>query len=117
MPFGLELPCFFERAQGPLNLGAVLLTERDSEPDDHTPPVSNLATQEPEERVHGVLDPVDERLARHELTSEYAGRAAEWLPAGQLVSRETFVDGIENAVDAFLGLLRGDNTGKMVVRL
>jgi NADPH-dependent curcumin reductase CurA len=52
-----------------------------------------------------------------DLTSEYAGRAAEWLSAGQLVSRETFVDGIENAVDAFLGLLRGDNTGKMVVRL
>ena len=52
-----------------------------------------------------------------DLTSEYAGRAAEWLRAGRLVSRETFVDGIENAVDAFLGLLRGDNTGKMVVRL
>ena len=31
--------------------------------------------------------------------------------------RETFADGIDSAVDAFLGVLRGDNTGKMVVRL
>ncbi len=31
--------------------------------------------------------------------------------------RETVVDGIDNAVDAFLGLHRGDNTGKMLVRL
>jgi len=27
------------------------------------------------------------------------------------------VDGLENATSAFLGLLRGDNLGKMVVRL
>jgi NADPH-dependent curcumin reductase CurA len=27
------------------------------------------------------------------------------------------VHGIENAVEAFLGLLRGANTGKMLVRL
>ena len=31
--------------------------------------------------------------------------------------RETVVDGIENGVEAFLGLLRGDNTGKMIVKL
>mgnify|MGYP003793532693 CR=1 FL=1 len=29
---------------------------------------------------------------------------------------ETGVDGIDNSVDAFLGLMRGENTGKMVVR-
>jgi NADPH-dependent curcumin reductase CurA len=27
------------------------------------------------------------------------------------------VEGIENGVDAFLGLLRGENTGKMIVSL
>jgi NADPH-dependent curcumin reductase CurA len=36
---------------------------------------------------------------------------------GRLQSRETFVDGIDHAVDAFLGVLRGENTGKMIVRL
>ncbi len=36
---------------------------------------------------------------------------------GQLTFRETVVDGLESAPDAFIGMLRGDNTGKMVVRL
>jgi NADPH-dependent curcumin reductase CurA len=31
--------------------------------------------------------------------------------------RETVVDGLDNAVSAFIGLLRGENTGKMIVRL
>jgi NADPH-dependent curcumin reductase CurA len=53
----------------------------------------------------------------HDLAGEYAGRAAGWLADGTLSLRETTVDGIENAVDAFLGVLRGDNTGKMVVHL
>jgi len=41
---------------------------------------------------------------------------AGWLASGEVVFDETVVDGIENAVDAFLGLMRGENTGKMVVR-
>ena len=52
-----------------------------------------------------------------DLAGEYAQRAAGWLADGTLSLRETTVDGIENAYDAFLGVLRGDNTGKMVVRL
>ncbi|SES45583.1 hypothetical protein SAMN05216199_3819 [Pedococcus cremeus] len=53
----------------------------------------------------------------YDLAGEYAERAAQWLADGSLSLRETTVDGFENAVDAFLGVLRGDNTGKMVVRL
>jgi NADPH-dependent curcumin reductase CurA len=41
----------------------------------------------------------------------------EWLASGKLVAEETFVDGLDNAPAAFLGMLRGENTGKMVVRL
>ncbi len=52
-----------------------------------------------------------------DLAGEYAQHATEWIGDGRLQSRETFVDGIDHAVDAFLGVLRGDNTGKMVVRL
>lgn len=37
--------------------------------------------------------------------------------AGKLKHRETVVEGIENAVDAFLGLFKGTNLGKMVVKL
>jgi hypothetical protein len=39
-----------------------------------------------------------------------------WFAAGDIVFDETVVDGIDNAVDAFLGMLRGENTGKMVVK-
>jgi NADPH-dependent curcumin reductase CurA len=40
-----------------------------------------------------------------------------WLREGKLRVDETFVDGIEQAPEAFLGLLRGENVGKMLVRL
>ncbi len=53
----------------------------------------------------------------YDLMREYAGKAAGWLADGTLSLRETSVDGIDHAVDGFLGVLRGDNTGKMVVRL
>jgi hypothetical protein len=39
------------------------------------------------------------------------------LRAGTIVCDETIVDGLENAPDAFIGLLRGDNLGKMMVRI
>jgi NADPH-dependent curcumin reductase CurA len=48
--------------------------------------------------------------------SEFYRRAGEWVAAGSLTWRETVVEGIDNAVEAFLGLHRGDNTGKMLVR-
>ena len=41
----------------------------------------------------------------------------EWLRSGQLVVRETVVEGLENTPEAFLGVLRGDNIGKMIVSL
>lgn len=40
-----------------------------------------------------------------------------YFRAGELENRETVVTGIENAVDAFLGLFAGKNIGKMIVRL
>ncbi|MGD0144751.1 MAG: NADP-dependent oxidoreductase [Rhizomicrobium sp.] len=40
-----------------------------------------------------------------------------WAKAGKLKWRETIVDGIENAPKAFIGLFKGDNMGKMLVRV
>jgi NADPH-dependent curcumin reductase CurA len=40
-----------------------------------------------------------------------------WLREGRIVYEETVVDGLENAPEAFIGMLRGANTGKMIVRL
>jgi len=48
---------------------------------------------------------------------EFAGEATEWVRDGRLRYRETVVDGIENAPKAFLGLLRGENIGKMLVKV
>ena len=40
-----------------------------------------------------------------------------WISEGRVKSRETIVDGIESAPAAFLGLLKGENVGKMLVRI
>ena len=39
------------------------------------------------------------------------------MAAGQLKSRDTVVEGLDQTLDAFLGLFTGANTGKMLVRL
>jgi NADPH-dependent curcumin reductase CurA len=44
-------------------------------------------------------------------------KAAEWVREGRLSYRETVIDGIENAPKAFVGLLRGENLGKMLVQV
>jgi len=41
----------------------------------------------------------------------------EWLRAGRLTYRETIVEGLTRAPEALAGLLRGDNTGKTLVRI
>ena len=48
---------------------------------------------------------------------EFFERATEWVREGRLRHRETVVDGIDNAPRAFLGLLRGENIGKMLVKV
>ncbi len=40
---------------------------------------------------------------------------AEWLRTGKLQYRESIVNGLENAPQAFLGMLRGENIGKQIV--
>ena len=47
----------------------------------------------------------------------FVDEASTWLRDGKLVVDETIVDGLENAPEAFIGMLRGRNVGKMLVRL
>ena len=49
--------------------------------------------------------------------SEFYARAGDWVASGRLRYRETVVHGLDRAVDAFLGMHRGENVGKMVVAL
>jgi NADPH-dependent curcumin reductase CurA len=42
---------------------------------------------------------------------------AKWIKEGKLHYREDIVDGLENAPEAFIGLLDGKNFGKLVIRV
>ncbi|MEV6164298.1 NADP-dependent oxidoreductase [Streptomyces sp. NPDC052052] len=63
-------------------------------------------------RIQGML--VGDHTA---LQPQFVREVSGWLASGELKYRETFAEGIEHGVDAFLGLLRGENIGKMVVSL
>jgi NADPH-dependent curcumin reductase CurA len=52
-----------------------------------------------------------------DLQPEFVDEVGGWLREGRIAFDETVVDGIDRAVDAFLGLLRGENIGKMLVRV
>lgn len=41
----------------------------------------------------------------------------KWIAEGKVKWRETIVDGIEKAPDAFIGLFKGKNFGKMIVKV
>jgi NADPH-dependent curcumin reductase CurA len=51
------------------------------------------------------------------LMKPFLEEVGPWVHEGRLQVRETVVDGLENAPDALIGLLRGQNTGKMLVRV
>jgi NADPH:quinone reductase len=42
---------------------------------------------------------------------------AKWLGEGKIQYREEVVEGFDNTVRAFIGMLKGDNTGKMLVKV
>lgn len=80
-----------EPPQGPRNLGVLLRTQSKAE---------------------GFLVYQFER--QHEVAR---ARLAGWIKEGRLKYREDIVDGFENAPSAFIGLLRGENFGKRLVRV
>lgn len=51
------------------------------------------------------------------MMGEFVAEVGGLLRDGQLKSRETIVDGLERAPQAFLGLLRGENFGKLIVKV
>ncbi|MFD5282772.1 NADP-dependent oxidoreductase [Streptomyces rubrogriseus] len=53
----------------------------------------------------------------YDLQPKFVEEVGPWVRDGELKYRETVVEGIENNLEAFLGVLRGDNTGKMIVKL
>jgi NADPH-dependent curcumin reductase CurA len=58
------------------------------------------------------------------LLTDYAARYGEawrelagWLAAGQLRSREQVVEGLDAFPDTLLKLFRGENTGKLILKV
>ena len=48
---------------------------------------------------------------------EFFAEMSQWLKDGKIKFREDVIDGLENAPQAFIGLLEGKNFGKLVVRV
>ena len=73
-------------------------------------------------QIFGALDPVPEH--RFFLVGEWQEQhregmklLADRIRSGELKYRETVAEGLENAVDAFKGMLRGKNLGKQLVHI
>jgi NADPH-dependent curcumin reductase CurA len=49
--------------------------------------------------------------------SEFASAMGEWVGEDKVKVREDIVFGLENAPEAFIGLLQGRNFGKLVIQL
>ena len=47
----------------------------------------------------------------------FIGDMGRWIAEGKIRWKETIVDGIENGPEAFIGLFKGENLGKMIVRI
>ncbi|MEX1256955.1 MAG: NADP-dependent oxidoreductase [Gemmatimonadota bacterium] len=57
-------------------------------------------------------------VSRYEHVRErFLADMSEWLRTGRIAVRETIVEGIEAAPEAFIGLFTGANLGKMVVKV
>ncbi len=87
--------------------------------------ISQYNNASPQPGPNNLTAIVRQRLTiRGFIVSDHADRRPDfvrdmsmWLREGQVTDRVTIVEGIENAPQAFLGLLRGENLGKMLVKL
>ncbi|NQV22515.1 MAG: NADP-dependent oxidoreductase [Rhodospirillales bacterium] len=52
-----------------------------------------------------------------DMLGEFRTQMATWIEDGKMQWKETVFDGIENAPDALIGLFKGDNFGKMLVKI
>jgi NADPH-dependent curcumin reductase CurA len=70
------------------------------------------ATMSREFRLRGMI--VSDSLERR---GEFEKEVRGYLQSEKLKNKETVVEGLDQAVGAFIGLFTGNNIGKMVVRL
>jgi len=51
------------------------------------------------------------------LLNEFHTSMTKWINEGKIVWKETIAEGLENAPRAFIGLFKGENFGKMIVKI
>lgn len=52
-----------------------------------------------------------------DISDEFRQRMSAWIRSGEVRYREHVVNGLDSAPEAFLGLFRGENVGKLLVRM
>ena len=52
-----------------------------------------------------------------DMLMQFYGDLGKWIAEGKIKWKETIVDGLENAPKAFIGLFKGENFGKMIVKV
>ncbi|MDQ0770087.1 NADPH-dependent curcumin reductase CurA [Pseudarthrobacter defluvii] len=87
--------------------------------------IAQYNSTEPTPAPHNLMQAIGKQLTlrgflvggQRQHAAEFAEKMAGWLADGTVRYDETIVDGLENAPQAFMDLLDGANTGKMLVRL
>ncbi len=87
--------------------------------------IADYNEEEPQPGPRGMMLMIGRRLTirgfivtdHPDACEEYVAKAIAWAAEGKLVYRETVAEGIENAAEAFIDMLKGGNTGKQIVRL
>jgi len=52
-----------------------------------------------------------------DMLMQFYGDLGKWIAEGKIKWKETIIDGLENAPKAFIGLFKGENFGKMIVKV
>jgi len=87
--------------------------------------IADYNFEEPQPGPRGMMLIVGRRLKLQgfivtdhpEVCEEYVRKAIGWLQEGKLTYRESVAEGVKNAPQAFIDLLKGRNIGKQIVQL
>ena len=53
----------------------------------------------------------------YDMLNEFHSSISKWIREGKMKWKETVIEGLENAPKAFVGLFKGENFGKMLVKI
>jgi NADPH-dependent curcumin reductase CurA len=52
-----------------------------------------------------------------DMREQFLADMRQWIAEGKMKYQETIMQGVENAPNAMIGLLQGENSGKMLVQI